>query len=319
MTKHLVWAPILGLLLSCNGGASGEDAAALVDQGPPPPTSDSTTPPPPGADAKAPTPPPDASPPPPLPKNCPCPPDSYCDLATNSCVAGCREDAHCSKGKYCDKAVSLCKVGCRSSADCSDDGNGCTDLACTGGSCVHVPNKAPCADDGNSCTADVCSGGTCTHPPANNGKLCGATKDCSDFRCQNGACAESFFKAGTACPDDKDVCTSDTCDGAGSCKHATVPDGTTCPNTWGGWDAKCFKGVCYPKRYQCCGYSSLTYLEFSTGKTDTWDGTTSCGCSGSTMKWSGWYSGYKLDHSEYCSGVCDSPSGAYCQSCYDLP
>lgn len=314
MSKHT--ALVLGLLLAaCNGGASEDDAALPAAEGPAS-ASDGAVPPPPGVDAKTPTPAPDTTKPPPLPKSCPCPLDAYCDLASNTCVAGCREDAHCNLGKYCDLTASLCKPGCRTKADCSDDSNPCTDLACQGGACVQLPNTASCADDGNSCTADVCSGGACTHPPANNGKLCGATKDCSDFRCQGGACVESFFKPGSKCADDGDVCTADTCDGQGVCAHATVPDGTTCPNTWGGWDAKCFKGTCYPKRYQCCGYSSLTYLT-SAGKTESWTGTTSCGCNGSTMKWSGWYSGYKLDHSEYCSGICESPSGAYCQSCYD--
>jgi hypothetical protein len=254
----------------------------------------------------------------PLPKSCPCPLDSYCDLATNTCVVGCKSHEHCNKGKYCDPATELCKVGCRTEADCSDDNNPCTDLTCQGGKCTQVPNSVACADDGNSCTADVCSGGACTHPPANDGKLCGKTLDCSDYRCQGGACVETHFKAGKACPDDGDGCTTDECDGKGVCTHATKADGSSCPNTWGGWDAKCFKGKCYPKRYQCCGYSSLTYLNFTTKKTESWTGTNSCGCSGSTMKWSGYYSGYKLDHSEYCAS-CEHPSGAYCQSCYDLP
>ncbi len=252
----------------------------------------------------------------PLPKTCPCPPDSYCDLSTNTCVLGCREHEHCSPSKYCDQAAQQCKPGCRTVADCKDDGNPCTDLVCSDGTCAHPPNSAPCADDGNACTADVCSGGACTHPPANSGKVCGATKDCSDFRCQGGACVESAFKVGTKCPDDGDGCTTDACDGKGVCAHATVADGTLCPNTWGGWDAKCFSGKCYPKRYQCCGSSSVSYLT-SAGKVESWTGTTSCGCSSGTMKWSGWYSGYYLDHSEYCSGACEAKSGDYCQSCYD--
>ena len=296
------------LLLGCSGGGAFEDAS--------PPAgdvglagSDSASP---GDVEKVNA--PDKA----LPKGCPCPLDSYCDLNTNTCVWGCRNNEHCSQGKYCDTAASLCKTGCRTTADCPDDSNPCTDLACTGGSCAQLPNTAPCADDGNSCTADVCSSGACSHPPVNNGKLCGKTLDCSDYRCSSGACVESFFKAGTSCPDDNDGCTADACDGKGLCSHTTVADGTACPNTWGGWDAKCFAGKCYPKRYQCCGSSSLTYLNFTTKKTESWTGTTSCGCSSGTMKWSGWYSGYFLNHSEYCTS-CESKAGDYCQSCYDLP
>lgn len=249
-----------------------------------------------------------------LPDSCPCPLDSYCDLASNTCVLGCKNNDHCSEGKYCELASELCKPGCRSEANCSDDGNPCTDLFCHNGQCQHPPNSAPCPDDGNPCTDDMCGNGTCQHPPGNSGSLCGASLDCSSFRCSNGSCTETFEPPGTACTDDGDGCTEDTCDGAGTCAHETSADGTDCPNTWGGWGAKCFSGSCTPLRYRCCGSSTLYYLT-SAGDTDTWDGTTSCGCSGQTMKWSGWYSGYFLEHDEYCSS-CES-DGSYCSDCYD--
>lgn len=266
------------------------------------------------ADGRA-QPPADAAP---LPASCPCPLDAYCDLNTNRCVAGCRQHEHCSPGKACDPQTERCRPGCRTVADCTDDGNPCTDLACVDQTCTHPPNAAPCADDGESCTADVCSGGACTHPPANEGKPCGATKDCSDFRCSGGKCVEKPFAAGAGCPDDGDTCTSDACDGQGSCAHDTVPDGTECTHAITALgSAKCFGGTCYPVTHKCCGYSTLYYV-MSDGKSDTWDGTTGCGCDGKKIWWHGYYSGYYLEHDEYCTS-CGGQPGDYCLPCYRQP
>ena len=254
-----------------------------------------------------------------LPQSCPCPLDSYCDLGAqpNTCVRGCRNHEHCSPGKYCDLGSQLCRVGCRTTADCQADNNPCTDLDCVAGSCTYPPNAADCPDDGNTCTADVCSGGSCTHPPTNEGTLCGKTLDCADFRCSKGVCAAKPFASGTGCPDDGDVCTSDACDGQGTCAHAAVPDGTECPHEMHSISsAKCFSGTCYPIMYRCCSYSTLYYV-MGDGKSDTWDGTNSCGCSGNSMKWKGYYSGYPFDFTKSCK-VCEDGPGI-CQSCFRLP
>ncbi len=80
-------------------------------------------------------------------------------------------------------AIANC---CVTAAECND-GNVCTDDACTGNQCEHANNAASCTD-GNSCTSeDVCSGGTCTGTPI---------PDC----CQ-----------GDAQCDDGNGCTTDSC------------------------------------------------------------------------------------------------------------
>lgn len=52
---------------------------------------------------------------------------------------------------------------CSVPADCND-GNVCTDDACTAGFCVYADHAGTCDDDASSCTDDVCNSGSCTHP-----------------------------------------------------------------------------------------------------------------------------------------------------------
>lgn len=83
---------------------------------------------------------------------------------------------------------------CTVDGDC-DDGNPCTDDACSGDRCEHAPNAAPC-DDGNPCTeGDACAGRTCVGIVA--GQCCAGSCGCSDA----------------------DSCTLDAC-GPSGCSHA---------------------------------------------------------------------------------------------------
>ena len=126
-----------------------------------------------------------------LPSTCPCPPESYCELSTNSCKAGCTSDDGCNKGRFCDTATRTCKAGCRADADCPlsdtcqnhvcanscgtcNDGNPCTTDTCQRSVCLHTAGNenGACADDGNPCTSDVCKAGQCAHPAGNNGVAC---------------------------------------------------------------------------------------------------------------------------------------------------
>jgi hypothetical protein len=47
-------------------------------------------------------------------------------------------------------------------------------------------------------------------------------------------------QTGAMCPDDGNACTSDTCDGLGTCVHPSLPDGTACSN------GACQAAVCTP-------------------------------------------------------------------------
>src|SRR5262249_30218942 len=71
----------------------------------------------------------------------------------------------CHQAGTCDPANGVCTNPliascCITAADC-DDGNVCTNDACTGAHCVHTSRIGSC-DDGNPCTqSDTCQGGTC--------------------------------------------------------------------------------------------------------------------------------------------------------------
>src|SRR5204863_445793 len=97
-----------------------------------------------------------------------------------------------------------------------------------------------CTDDGNVCTADVCNGTvgapTCTHAAGNAGTVCrAAVGECDIAETCTGTsttCPTNAVKAaGTACTDDGNVCTTDTCNGTVSnplCTHPAGNTGTVC-------------------------------------------------------------------------------------------
>jgi hypothetical protein len=97
-------------------------------------------------------------------------------------VTGCTSAAQCNDGNPCTQ--DACSSGvCQNNpvangTVCPDDGNVCTNDACNAGSCTHPNNTSSCPDDGNTCTGDVCSGGVCTHP--DNGS-CQGQLPCASF------------------------------------------------------------------------------------------------------------------------------------------
>ena len=117
-----------------------------------------------------------------------------------------------------------------------DDENPCTEDLYDGVACItcDAPNDIAC-DDGNSCTeGTLCQSGTCTG---------GASLD-----------------DGTACVDDANPCTSDTCL-SGACMHDAVDDGTSCDgNAFDCEDYQCVLGACESStREDCaeCGEAEL--------------------------------------------------------------
>ncbi len=148
-----------------------------------------------------------------LPGQCPCPLESYCDLAVNQCVPGCMSDEHCQQGRYCD-ANRTCQNGCRvggcgSNEECSLATRTCECKAghhrCAG---LCVPEGiSSCGPSCQACPTDPlgtasCSGGACQLSCKSGSKQCG------------GSCA--------ACPTDK--ATSFACDGK-SCVAAQCASG----------------------------------------------------------------------------------------------
>lgn len=84
-----------------------------------------------------------------------------CSGEPSSCAvadgAACEDGEPCTAGDQCQGAV--CIGGPPPSCD---DGNVCTDDACTPGvGCTFTPNVAPCSDDSSCSTGDTCSDGAC--------------------------------------------------------------------------------------------------------------------------------------------------------------
>jgi hypothetical protein len=91
---------------------------------------------------------------------------------------------------------------------CADDGFSCTDEACVGGRCQHVPIDARCVPD------DVCASATCS-PKAPGHDAAG--------------CAPGLARAdGEECAEDGDACTDDVCAGARCTHPAVLTDRASC-------------------------------------------------------------------------------------------
>ncbi len=178
--------------------------------------------------------------PPALPATCPCPVESYCDLSSNTCKAGCTRDEECKAGRFCDEATRTCADGCRTVADCKAPANG--DVACAEGMC-----KATCDARfhacGAACKADTdptACGTTCTACPIRTN----ATASCEGGACKSacnagfhecaGACASSTspLTCGASCTPCPGVANgAPTCDGGAcgiKCNAGYVPDGNAC-------------------------------------------------------------------------------------------
>jgi hypothetical protein len=186
--------------------------------------------------------------PPTCPGNCPwC---SGCvDPNSGMCVGA---GLTCGGGKTCNSVTHQC-VACSNNGEC-DDGNSCTNGLCVnaGQSSAYcttsdAPVNTVCDSDSNSCTADVCDGaGSCVHPNEPVGTTCGGgvcsgtgsccagcsiggtcyangasnpANNCQSCNTVSSRTAWTNKANGVACTADAYSCTSDVCNGAGSCTH----------------------------------------------------------------------------------------------------
>jgi len=199
----------------------------------------------------------------------PCTEDG-CDPSVGCVFKPVTDGQDCEDGNACT-AGDVCVDGkCQSGTVIScDDKNPCTTDSCDPlKGCVHEPNTATC-DDGNVCTlGDQCLNGTCV--PGTVQLACNDNNDCTTDgcdpatgcvfkpvtdgkKCEDGnACTTGdSCKAGKCQPgqpvvcDDKNVCTTDTCDPGKGCVY--VPNTAACddgnPCTVGDF---CEKGTCKP-------------------------------------------------------------------------
>ncbi|MBI5607783.1 MAG: hypothetical protein HY902_02770 [Deltaproteobacteria bacterium] len=165
-----------------------------------------------------------------------------CQYAANT--AKCEDGNKCTLDDTCkDKA---CTAG--TNLDKCDDGNVCTDDKCDAqAGCQHNNNTVNCTDS-NACTiTDVCKDGAC----AGVAKSCDDNQLCTDDSCDkatgcinkantlfctdNSACTTDDVCTGGKCVgkalppcDDKNPCTTDTCDPQKGCVYTPVKVGTTC-------------------------------------------------------------------------------------------
>jgi cysteine-rich repeat protein len=120
-----------------------------------------------------------------------------------------------------------------------DDKNPCTDDGCDGktGACKNTANVLPCTD-GNACTdKDTCQNGQCA----------GVAADC----------------------DDKNPCTSDTCDGQQGCQHALADNGACDDGNACTIGDLCLGGQCLAGKAKDCGDDNACTVDLCDSATGT--------------------------------------------------
>lgn len=160
----------------------------------------------------------------------------------------------CNGSGSCVSLSDPCSGGSECNTTCNETTDTCFDA-----------NGTPCGDEPNICTVDTCDGaGNCVHTPGNAGALCrgelfqcdvtehcdgvnaacppdviegagSACGDATDDACTDpdtcdmvGTCQPNHAAGGTSCPNDGNPCTSDQCDGGGSCVHPAGNAGVLC-------------------------------------------------------------------------------------------
>ncbi|MBM4244551.1 MAG: hypothetical protein FJ148_12145 [Deltaproteobacteria bacterium] len=187
--------------------------------------------------------------------------DDQCN-GSGACIhpnntASCDDGLFCTGADTCSGGSCSAHAGdpCVGGPECA---NTCDEILNT----CNLPAGTACTADSSVCSLDLCDGsGACTHPAGNAGATCrasagdcdlpescdGASPSCptdlfrpSSYECRppagecdtaercSGAAADcpanGFVAAGIACTDDGQPCTSDACDGDGTCEHVALPD-----------------------------------------------------------------------------------------------
>lgn len=212
------------------------------------------------------------------PSECPCPAETYCDLAMGRCVLGCTSDAECdpARPRLCDVAGRRCVDGCRSDAACGA-GRICDAMVCRAG----CRSTADCGA-GQICDATTCrTGCEADTDCAGAGEVCDAgsrtcragcrsSADCPvGERCGTGEVCMAGCDATSRCPPGLE-CVSGACactPGLTRCGDACVDTGTSrehcggCSNACTGTLAACEGGVCNEMRPETGFWSACTVRE----------------------------------------------------------
>jgi hypothetical protein len=157
----------------------------------------------------------------------PCDDENPCTIgdACKEASCGAGKDKVCNSNDPCVSAKcdltqgGKCAYNNKPDGALCDDGDKCTTSGtCKSGNCGGKPTDR---NDQNACTTDTCDKDKgCTHAAAGDGTNCNDGNTCT----QGGGCSGGVCKAGTPLTcDDKDPCTTDTCDAkAGKCVFTPV-------------------------------------------------------------------------------------------------
>ncbi len=213
---------------------------------------------------------------------------------TGSCTAG--KPLVCNDGNPCTDDACTPQVGCVATfaaAKCND-GNACTAVdKCADGTCA---GKLVNCDDGNVCTVDLCAPAIgCDNVaapfPCSDGNACTVGDACKGLVC--------FAGAPASC-NDGSACTTDSCGPATGCINAPLPDGTTCTDS-----AACTGGdAC--KGGQCIGKPKLWKVQFAADDADhpkrlvaLDDGYMSIGYTGDSSPWENFHKAWFVRFDQY--------------------
>ena len=181
-----------------------------------------------------------------------CDDGSQCSTA-DSCVGGqCTgKTIDCDDKNLCTNDTCKAASGCTHEAKTGacDDGDSCTEKdACAKGKCAGT---ALICDDGNPCTTDSCDPKAgCTFGP--NDKPCVGPDPCiGGTTCKNGKCQGGQKKD---C-DDKDPCTTDSCEAKLGCQHSF--GGASAGKPCDDGDACTKKDICDAKAGKCVGVAPV--------------------------------------------------------------
>ncbi len=208
----------------------------------------------------------------------------YCNGASPSCAASCRQDGECNQGAFCDNGTCSARRG--GGGRCDRD-SACASGFCTDGSCCDQRCDEPCAvcgilgrskfsddagvtslDAGFVWTIGACSGVPAATTPANSCGwfVCGGSRACPNLcqrhqdctaqgYCDGGTCT-ALRSPGQLCGSGREClggncvggrCCSSRCD-CGTCDVNGSCVGTV-PADWvdAGPTCQCFDGTCYDK------------------------------------------------------------------------
>jgi hypothetical protein len=199
-----------------------------------------------------------------VPSSCPCPKETYCDLASNTCQIGCTTDTECDLGRICDSANRTCSDGCRSDATCPG-GFICENESCVVGCRVHddcsadqvcrgTTCEAGCREDGQCTSGQICDNTSC-RTGCRQDSQCGSGQICVNTQCQTGCRQDAECGSGQVCNNtqcvtgcrDDDGCSGGTICIDGQCETGCRPTQNTCSGE---------NGACCGDSLQCEGCCS---------------------------------------------------------------